>query len=256
MFDGGREELTTTWSGAGLSRGRVEPRAGVGIVGCGVIAPAYARQLAALGTVELVACVDGIPERAERARREVRHPRRARRPRSCSPTPSVDIVAEPHAPQAHATVDARRARGRAGRSSARSRSRSSFADGRGAGRAGDRTRPPTRLRARHVPGCGPADLPDADRRRRRSASRSRQRVLPVARPGVLAPATASSSTSAAPARSSTWRPYYLTALVQLLGPARRDHRLGAHHACAARDHEPAARGDDHGRRGARPTWRA
>jgi predicted dehydrogenase len=37
----------------------------VGIVGCGVIAPAYAGTLAELGNVQLVACADALPERAE-----------------------------------------------------------------------------------------------------------------------------------------------------------------------------------------------
>jgi predicted dehydrogenase len=37
----------------------------VGIVGCGVIAPAYANTLQELGNVELVACADMLPERAE-----------------------------------------------------------------------------------------------------------------------------------------------------------------------------------------------
>ncbi|MGQ0434906.1 MAG: Gfo/Idh/MocA family protein, partial [Microthrixaceae bacterium] len=37
----------------------------VAIVGCGVIAPAYAGTLRELGNIELAACVDGLPERAE-----------------------------------------------------------------------------------------------------------------------------------------------------------------------------------------------
>lgn len=37
----------------------------VAIVGCGVIAPAYAHTLAELGNVELAACADVLPERAE-----------------------------------------------------------------------------------------------------------------------------------------------------------------------------------------------
>ena len=42
----------------------------VAIVGCGVIAPAYARTLGKLGFVHVVACADALPERANELARE------------------------------------------------------------------------------------------------------------------------------------------------------------------------------------------
>lgn len=42
----------------------VSRRNGVAIVGCGVISPEYARTLSKLGFVDVVACADAIPERA------------------------------------------------------------------------------------------------------------------------------------------------------------------------------------------------
>jgi predicted dehydrogenase len=74
----------------------------VAIVGCGVIAPAYASTLAALGTITLAACVDGIPERAGALADA--HGARVATLEDVLAADDIDAVVNLTPPKAHATV--------------------------------------------------------------------------------------------------------------------------------------------------------
>lgn len=74
----------------------------VAIVGCGVIAPAYAATLADLGNVTLAACVDGIPERAEQL--ATTHGARASTLEEVLTADDIDAVVNLTPPMAHASV--------------------------------------------------------------------------------------------------------------------------------------------------------
>ena len=110
-----------------------------------------------------------------------------------------------------------------------------------------------RLRARHLPRRRPPDLPQADRRGRHRPAARRHRLLHVPRPRALASRARPSTTSAAAARCSTWAPYYITDLVNLLGPVAR---VAGDHVARARanatDHQPAARRARRSRSRSRP----
>ncbi len=74
----------------------------VAIVGCGVIAPAYASTLAALGNVTLAACVDGVPERAEQLAEA--HGARVATLDEVLAADDIDAVVNLTPPKAHAAV--------------------------------------------------------------------------------------------------------------------------------------------------------
>ena len=140
---------------------------------------------------------------------------------TCSRRSRIDAVVNLTPPHMHTERQPRLPRGRARRCSARSRWASTstrvaalveLAD---AARVCVSAARPTRSSA---PGLQTGSC--GDRPRRSSASRSPRTAscwAPDPRGGTR---TRRSSTSAAPGRCSTWGPYYLTALVQLLGPAR------------------------------------
>ena len=74
----------------------------VAIIGCGVIAPVYAKTLARLGDVELVACADGVPARAEQFAHA--HGGRAMDMAEILDDPTIDAVVNLTPPLAHAQV--------------------------------------------------------------------------------------------------------------------------------------------------------
>ncbi|MEE9279082.1 MAG: Gfo/Idh/MocA family oxidoreductase [Myxococcota bacterium] len=76
---------------------------GVGIVGCGFISKAYAQKLNALDFVDLVACADLEPERAERLAKEMEIPMVAS-PQELVADADVDVVLNLTVPAAHAEV--------------------------------------------------------------------------------------------------------------------------------------------------------
>jgi predicted dehydrogenase len=75
----------------------------VGIVGCGVIADAYARKLQGLDSVELVACSDLLRERAERLASKHAIPR-VLEPDALLADSELDLVVNLTIPAAHAEV--------------------------------------------------------------------------------------------------------------------------------------------------------
>jgi predicted dehydrogenase len=74
----------------------------VAIVGCGVIAPVYAKTLADLGFVELVACVDGVAERAQQL--ATAFGAEVRTLDEVVADPTIDAVVNLTPPTAHAAV--------------------------------------------------------------------------------------------------------------------------------------------------------
>lgn len=77
----------------------------VGIVGCGVISRAYARKIATFPALDLVACADLVPARAE----ELAELANIARPCTVDellPDPSIDVVVNLTVPLAHAEVSA------------------------------------------------------------------------------------------------------------------------------------------------------
>jgi len=74
----------------------------VAIVGCGVIAPTYANTLKDLGNVELAACTDGIPERADEF--AAAHETKAATIEEILATDDIDAVVNLTPPKAHSTV--------------------------------------------------------------------------------------------------------------------------------------------------------
>jgi predicted dehydrogenase len=75
----------------------------VAIVGCGVIAPAYARTLAQLDFVDVVACADALPERANELAVEYGIPR-ALTFDEVLDDPDIDTIVNLTPPLAHAVV--------------------------------------------------------------------------------------------------------------------------------------------------------
>lgn len=74
----------------------------VGIVGCGVISRAYAARIQALPGLELAACADRVPERTGELASA--HALRALEPRELLADPSIDVVVNLTIPAAHAEV--------------------------------------------------------------------------------------------------------------------------------------------------------
>ncbi len=77
----------------------------VAIVGCGVISPAYAKTLGELEFVDLVACADALPERAELLASEFSIPR-ALTFEAALADPEIDTIVNLTPPLAHAAVTA------------------------------------------------------------------------------------------------------------------------------------------------------
>ena len=77
----------------------------IGLVGCGVISQAYARKLAALDGIELVACADLERERAQALAKEYGIPR-VLETRELVASDEVDVVLNLTIPAAHAEVSA------------------------------------------------------------------------------------------------------------------------------------------------------
>ena len=75
----------------------------VGLVGCGVISQAYARKLATLDGIEIVACADLERERAEALAKEYGIPR-VLETRELVASDEVDVVLNLTIPAAHAEV--------------------------------------------------------------------------------------------------------------------------------------------------------
>jgi len=75
----------------------------VGIVGCGTISPAYVRELSRHPVVELVLCADLDPARASRLEQELGVPAAAT-PEALLDDPEVDLVLNLTVPAAHAEV--------------------------------------------------------------------------------------------------------------------------------------------------------
>ena len=234
-------------AGARLTAPARRARTGIGIIGCGVISHAYAAKLAAIPDVELVACADLDAERTRELADKHAIPQ-ALEPERLLRSPDVEVVLNLTIPAAHAQVSA----------DALAAGKSVYGEkplaldlegGRRLLAQAERGRAADRLRARHVPRRGHPDLPQADRRRRDRRAARRQRVHPLARTGELAPAPA----DLLPARrGSALR--HGPVLPDRAGRAARTraqgHGLRAHLPRAPRDHEPAARGHDDGRRGA------
>lgn len=78
------------------------PVSRVAIVGCGVISRAYAHTMRKLGFIELAACVDGLPERAEELAAEFGAT--ATTLEAVLQDPDIDAVVNLTPPIAHATV--------------------------------------------------------------------------------------------------------------------------------------------------------
>ena len=74
----------------------------VAIIGCGVIAPVYARTLAALGSVELAAVADGVAEKASEFASQFNTT--ARTAEDIFADPTIDAVVNLTPPLAHAAV--------------------------------------------------------------------------------------------------------------------------------------------------------
>jgi predicted dehydrogenase len=77
----------------------------IAIVGCGVIAPAYARTLGKLGFVDVVACADAMPERAQELAAAYAIPRALTFDEVLA-DPDIDTVVNLTPPLAHAAVTA------------------------------------------------------------------------------------------------------------------------------------------------------
>jgi predicted dehydrogenase len=75
----------------------------VGLVGCGVIARAYAEKLGAAKGIELAACADLLPERAKALAERHGIPR-ALAPEALLADPEIDLVVNLTVPQAHHAV--------------------------------------------------------------------------------------------------------------------------------------------------------
>ena len=80
-------------------------RTGIGIIGCGVISHAYAAKLAAIPDVELVACADLVPERTRELADKHAIPQ-ALDPERLLRSPDVEVVLNLTIPAAHAQVSA------------------------------------------------------------------------------------------------------------------------------------------------------
>lgn len=190
----------------------------VGIVGCGVISTVYARKLNALPSVELVACADLELERAERLAAEHDIPR-VLDTDALLADPGIDVVVNLTIPAAHFAVS--HAALEAGKSLYSEKPLAlSFADGRTLAEA-------AAARGLQV-GCAPDTFLGAGLQTCRKAIDDGVIGEPVAANGFML--------SPGPER---WHPrpqifyqhgagplfdigpYYLTALVALLGPARR-----------------------------------
>jgi predicted dehydrogenase len=76
---------------------------GIGIVGCGNIARVYAEKLGALKSIELAACADLLPERAKALAERHGIPR-ALEPAALLADPTIDLVVNLTVPKAHAAV--------------------------------------------------------------------------------------------------------------------------------------------------------
>ncbi len=74
----------------------------VAVVGCGVIAPAYAKTIAVFDHIDLAACVDGLPERAERLASD--SGARVATFDEVLADPAIDVVVNLTPPLAHAAV--------------------------------------------------------------------------------------------------------------------------------------------------------
>lgn len=77
-------------------------RAGIGVIGCGNIAATYMRNAALFGNVRLVSCADIVPEMA--ARRAGEHGIRAQNVEALLRNPEVDLVLNLTVPAAHFDV--------------------------------------------------------------------------------------------------------------------------------------------------------
>ena len=77
----------------------------VGIVGCGVIANAYAAKVRTFAHLDLVACADIVAERAD-AFAEQHEVAKALTPEKLLDDPDVDVVVNLTVPQAHVEVSA------------------------------------------------------------------------------------------------------------------------------------------------------
>ena len=92
----------------------------VGLVGCGHISSIYLKNAARFDAFDVVACADALPERAERGARSMGCPR-CRYQRSLA-DPTIDVILNLTTPDAHASIAAAACR-RAKASTTRSRSR-------------------------------------------------------------------------------------------------------------------------------------
>ena len=83
----------------------MSPRTGIGIVGCGVISQAYAAKLATIPDIEVVACADLVPERARELAAKYGFPL-ALEPEKLLRHPDVDVVLNLTIPAVHAEIAA------------------------------------------------------------------------------------------------------------------------------------------------------
>ena len=136
----------------------------VAIVGCGVISRTYAHTISQLDFVELAACVDDDPERAEELAAKFGAQARIARRRCCD-DPDIDAVVNLTPPLAHAAVS--RAALEAGKATFSEKPLGvEFAEGEELVELAAARGVRARLRARHVPRCRPADGAGGDRPRR------------------------------------------------------------------------------------------
>ena len=160
-------------------------RVKVGVVGCGNISPAYFKNMPNFGILDVAACADMLPERAQGRSTEFNIPR------ACSveellADPEIEIVVNLTIPKAHHEVAL--AALKAGKcvysekplALTREQGQELLRHGQGPGRAAGR-------RARYLPRRRPPDLPQAHRRRLDRHARRRHRLHDLPRPRELAP---------------------------------------------------------------------
>ena len=136
--------------------------------------------------------------------------------------PAIDVVLNLTPPAAHAAVIARRRSRRASTSTPRSRSRLDRRRGRRAARRGRAARAADRLRAGHLPRRRLPGRARADRRGRdRRAARRSSAAMLARRRRTRGTRTRSISSRDGAGPLLDMGPYYLTAIVALLGPIRR-----------------------------------
>ena len=194
-------------------------RCGSGSSAAATSATSICKNAARFPEFEVVACADAVPERARERAAEYGVPA-VRTVAELLADPAIEIVLNLTTPDAHAAIA--QAALEAGKWVYNEKPLAiALEDGarlvetaRGARLAG-------RRRAGHLPRRRVADLPPADRRRRHRRAGGGDGVHAHPRPRAAGTRTPTSTTRRGGGPLFDMGPYYLTALVSLLGPVRR-----------------------------------